>query len=88
MKYQFMQQHESEFSLKRMSNVFDVSRSGYYQFIKAELSERAKENMRLLTKIKTIHEDSRQTYGSPRIHAELVFQGEICSRKRVANLMK
>jgi transposase InsO family protein len=88
MKYQFMQQHESEFSLKRMSNVFDVSRSGYYQFIKSELSERAKENMRLITKIKMIHEDSRQTYGSPRIHAELAFQGETCSRKRVAGLMK
>jgi len=88
MKYQFMQQHENEFSLKRMSNVFNVSRSGYYRFTKAELSSRAKENMRLLSKIKVIHEDSRHTYGSPRIHAELGYQGETCSRKRVASLMK
>ena len=88
MKYQFMQQYESMFSLKRMSNVFNVSRSGYYKFIKAESSERAKENMRLLTKIKEIHAESRQTYGSPRIHAELSAQGEACCRKRVARLMK
>lgn len=88
MKYQFMQQHEQEFSLQRMSHVFNVSRSGYYRFIKAELSNRAKENMRLLTKIKAIHADSRRTYGSPRVHAELGHQGETCSRKRVARLMK
>jgi putative transposase len=88
MKYQFMQQHEAEFSLKRMSLVFKVSRSGYYKFIKADLSERTKENMRLATKIKTIHAESRQTYGSPRVHAELVSQGEVCSRKRVARIMR
>ena len=42
----------------------------------------------MIKKIKLIHENSRQTYGSPRIHAELQFQGEACSRKRVARLMK
>ena len=88
MKYQFMQQHETEFSLKRMSNVFKVSRSGYYRFITAKLSEREEENMRLLAKIKATHAESRKTYGSPRIHAELCSQGETCSRKRVARLMK
>jgi putative transposase len=88
MKYQFMQQHAIEFSLKRMSCVFNVSCSGYYRFIKVGLSDRAKENMRLLTKIKTIHAESRQTYGSPRIHAVLSHQDEMCSRKRVARLMK
>ena len=35
-----------------------------------------------------IHKESRQTYGSPRIHAELFAQGKKCSRKRVARLMK
>ena len=39
-------------------------------------------------KIQTIYEASRQTYGSPRIHAELKEQGETCSRQRVARLMK
>ncbi len=88
MKYRFMQQHETEFSVERMSCVFKVSRSGYYRFINAEPSRRAQDNDRLLTKITVIHEASRHTYGSPRIHAELGCRGETCSRPRVARLMK
>lgn len=88
MKYIFMEQHEKEFSVKRMSYVFKVSRSGYYRFLLATLSIRAVENKRLLEEIKTLHKESRETYGSPRIHAQLVLQGESCSRKRIARLMK
>ena len=88
MKYQFMQDHAAEFKVERMSCVFRVSRSGYYRFVKAPLSARAQENERLLTKVQTIHEASRQTYGSPRIQAELLEQGETCSRKRVARIMQ
>jgi len=87
MKYQFMQQHITEFSLERMSHVFGVSRSGYYRFVKAGLSFRDRKNMSLINKIKEIYESSRRTYGSPRIHAALVQQGETVSRKRVARLM-
>ena len=88
MKYAFMQTHASEFSIERMSQVFNVSRSGYYQFIHAKLSLRAQEEERLLLKIKQIHEESRYTYGSPRIHAELCAEGETCSRNRVSKIMK
>ena len=87
MKYIFMEEHEKEFSVKRMSCVFKVSRSGYYRFLFATLSIRAVENKRLLEEIKTVHKESRETYGSPRIHAQLVLQGEHCSRKRIARLM-
>ena len=88
MKFEFMKNHEHQFSIERMSKVFNVSRSGYYQFICAKPSVRHKENERLLEKIKVIHKESRETYGSPRMHAELHYQGETCSRKRVARLMK
>lgn len=88
MKYQFMQTHAEEFSIERMSNVFAVSRSGYYQFIGAKPSKRKQEEERLLIKIKTIHEVSRQTYGSPRVQAELREMGESCSRKKVSRIMK
>jgi putative transposase len=83
-----MKDNKCEFSIGKMSETFNVSRSGYYQFIKVESSARDKENSRLLEKIKIAHKESRQTYGSPRIHAELSAQGEICSRKRVARLMR
>jgi putative transposase len=42
----------------------------------------------LQERIVTIHTASRATYGAPRIHAELRAQGERCSRKRVARLMR
>lgn len=88
MKYAFIQRHEAEFSIEGMSRVFCVSRSGYYRFVHAKPSQRAQEDERLLLKVKAIHEASRQTYGSPRIHAELRERGEVCSRKRVSKIMK
>jgi transposase InsO family protein len=65
-----------------MSCVFKISRSGYYRFRRATPPARRVENMRLLEKIKTIHRHSRQVYGSLRM------QGELCSRRRVARLMR
>jgi putative transposase len=88
MKYGFIARYGNEFSVERMSKVLGVSRSGYYAFIKIGSSKRDQINKKLIEKIKTAHAESRQTYGSPRIHAELVEQGEKCSRKRVARLMK
>jgi transposase InsO family protein len=88
MKYEFMRTHAAEFSVERMSKVLGVSRSGYYGFSKAMLSARAQEEKRLCEAIKRIHQASRYTYGSPRIHAELQEEGEMCSRKRVSKMMK
>jgi putative transposase len=88
MKYEFIQRYRKEFSVERMSRVLDVSRSGYYAFIKAGRCRRDQANDELTMKIKATHEASRQTYGSPRIHAELTEQGVSCSRKRVARLMR
>lgn len=82
-----MRDHEHEFRVEKMSKLFKVSLSGYYRFMNAKRSKRSLEDERLLAKIKVIHEMSRKTYGSPRIHAELRFEGETCSRRRVARLM-
>jgi putative transposase len=49
---------------------------------------RAREDAELSKRITAIHEQSRQTYGAPRIHAELVATGIHCGRKRVARLMR
>lgn len=68
--------------------MLNVSRNGYYKFLRSSPSKRAEENKSLLTKIKLIHVKSRETYGSPRVHAALQSEGEACSRKRVARIMK
>jgi transposase InsO family protein len=71
-----------------MSDVFGVSRSGYYSWTGREPSDRAKENQRLLGLIKKIWLKSGKTYGSPRIHQQLLRDGETASRPRVARLMR
>lgn len=68
--------------------MLEVSRNGYYRFLNAKPSNRSQENEELLEKIRKVHQENRQVYGSPRIHAELQEQGESCSRKRIARLMK
>lgn len=88
MKFEFMKAHSQEFSIEKMAEIFKVSRCGYYEFLNRPLNKRASDNEALVKEIKTIHKESRQTYGSPRIHAELKRRGQKCSRKKVAKLMK
>jgi len=70
-----------------MCKVLKLSRSGYYAWVKRKPSARDQENAILLDQIQQIHDASRQTYGSPRIHASLVTQGFQVSRQRVVRLM-
>ena len=65
-----------------------VSTSGYYDWLGRPLSQTAHDNRRLLTKIRCYHQASRQVYGAPRIHQDLLSSGEQVSRQRVARLMR
>lgn len=76
------------FSIRAMCRVLEVSASGYYAWRRRMISVRSRENEKLQQRIKTIHDRSRQTYGAPRIHAELQDEGTRVGRKRVARLMK
>jgi len=71
-----------------MCQVLEVSRSGYYQWIKYPKSTRKIEDMKLKQKIVEIHRHSRRTYRSPRIHQQLVREDYQVSKKRVERLMK
>jgi putative transposase len=68
--------------------VLGVSRSGFHAWLARPASERALLDRELLERIRQIHADSRGTYGAPRVHAELRFQGVRVSRKRVERLMR
>lgn len=69
--------------------VLNVSRSGYYDWRDRPIPERDRDNELLLKHIEQIHADSRQTYGSPRVHAELTLGlGLPVNRKRVERLMR
>lgn len=71
-----------------MCQVLEVSRSGFYGWLDRPESERSKRHRHLTAKIKQVHSESKEIYGSPRIHGELVDQGEIVGRNTVANLMR
>jgi len=71
-----------------MCRTLNVSSSGFHAWKKRAESNRAKDDQRLGTKIAAIHRQSRGTYGSPRIHQELIAQEVAIGRKRVARLMR
>jgi putative transposase len=83
-----MKDQEDRFSITTMSRVLGVSRSGFYAWEGRRPSRRACEDAELGQRIRGIHEQSRGTYGAPRIHAELASGGTRIGCKRVARLMR
>jgi len=71
-----------------MCRVLKVSRSGYYDWVGRPLSERARDNERLLVLIRASHTASGGIYGALRITADLRETGEDCGKNRVARLMR
>jgi len=88
MKFRFIEQHRYHFPVVRMCAVLGVSTSGYYAFRKRRPSRQTRENQRLLVHIRAAHRASRETYGYRRMYHELRGQGIICSRHRIARLMR
>ncbi len=71
-----------------MCQVLEVSRSGYYNWKKRELSQGKISNDELFWEIKKIYYEQEQIPGSPKITEELKAQGIKCSKNRVAKIMK
>lgn len=72
-----------------MCEVLDASRSGFYAWQKRPESVRSKRHRELVLEIKEIHSDrNTRSYGSPRMHKELVSRGNPCSENTVAKLMR
>jgi putative transposase len=71
-----------------LCRMLGVSKSGYYSWRSRPPSERRRQDALLSEKIHQIHRRSRETYGYPRVHAELRSLGIGCGRRRVARLMR
>ena len=71
-----------------MCRKLEVSRSGFYAWVKRAASPRERRDQVLERRIAEHFEESNGVYGSPRIHALLRRCGERVSRKRVARLMR
>ncbi len=77
-----------QFSIKECCVALSVSRSGYYQWVRAEPSLRAKAEEKLLEQIVEVFAANKERYGSPRVTRELRQQGVGCGENRVARLMR
>ena len=71
-----------------MCRILEVAPSGYYEWLKQPLSNRAQEDARLLRLIRASFTESQGVYGAPRVFLDLREAGETCSKHRVARLMR
>ena len=83
-----MSANQAVFLVATMARALGVSKAGYYAWLHRPPSAHAVADNALLKRIRTIHASSRQTYGAPRVHAELRAQGEQHGRKRIARLLR
>ena len=87
-RYRLIEAEKTSFPVQFMCRMLGVSRSGYYDWRDRPPSARNRADAALTEKIREIHERSRETYGSARVHAELKALGIRCGRKRVERLMR
>lgn len=88
MKYAFIQSHQPQYAVRLLCQALGVSSSGYYGWRCRHASQRECDNKRLLYKIRDIHQQSRERYGSPRIHEELLDEGVHVAKGRIERLMR
>lgn len=88
MRYAFIDDHRDHWPVAVQCDVLAVSRSGYYAWRNRGPSSTAQQRATLTAQIRQVHQASRATYGAPRVHAELVANGQTCNRKTVAKCMK
>ena len=83
-----MKANQADFPVRTLCKVLRVSRGGFYEWVDRPASVRAQSNAVLLERIEQVHRASDATYGMPRIHAELLDQGMVVGRNRIARLMR
>ena len=87
--YRFVAVEKAVHSIAIICRVLEVSRSGYHAWVRRPPSPRALEDARLTARIRMLHKQRREVYGSPRIWSDLVLDdGERIGRKRVERLMR
>ena len=71
-----------------MLKKLEVSKSGYYDYLKRGPSKTKQRREKITKEIKKIHEESHEIYGSPKITQILNKNGEKVSQRYVYSIMK
>ena len=88
MRYRFITAEKALYPVNVLCRLLQMSRSGFYAWWRRKESRRAVANRVLLAQIHTLHQQTRQRYGSPRLHQALQAHGFRVGRHRVARLMR
>lgn len=88
MRFRFILAEKASYPVALMCRVLQVSRSGFYAWVKRPESNRSRADRKLLVAIRASHEASRKRYGSPRVLRDLRDDGHRAGRHRVARLMR
>src|SRR5271170_2823784 len=88
MKFAWIKEHDEQFPVEAMSQALEVSKSGYYAWLKRPESRRQRRRQELTGKVHEAYQKSRRVYGSPRVHRELLADGQKVCRNTVARIMR
>jgi putative transposase len=88
MRYRFIREQHDWHSVSTLCRVMKISRSGYYEWLNRKPCARARDDARLMRKVRRLHYAFKERYGALRLCRELRKAGEDCSRHRVARLKR
>ena len=88
MRFALVESEKANYPVRTLCRVLEVSGAGFYAWRRRRPCRRERQNAKLLVAIEAIHQDSRRTYGSPRVHAELLERGHRVGLNRVSRLMR
>ena len=88
MRFDFIAAEKAHYPVRVLCEVLEVSRAGFYASRKRRPSKRETEDARVAPLVEAAFQKSGKTYGSPRVHKELLGDGEAVSRRKVRKLMK
>lgn len=88
MSFAFIEAEKASFQIQRMCRVLGVSQSGFFAWRDRPACQRQRQDMIHLAHIRTAFVLSNGTYGSPRMHRDLIDEGHRIGRHRTARLMR
>lgn len=83
-----MERNRTHIKVRRLCRLYGVSPSGYYTWRNRGISDHRRDDLRLMSAIKEVHQGFRRTYGARRVHQVLRTEGHSCSVRRVNRLMR
>lgn len=87
-RFRFIEAEKASYPIALLCRVLAVARAGYYAWRRRGLSQRAQDDTKLAAELARLYQHSRNTYGAPRLHADLKAAGWRVGKKRVARLLR